>query len=271
LEKEIEKTDGSLSSVLQPIIRQGHLGAFIFKDYFWQDVDNYSSLRLAKRGLLQNLRSKKDGVVSRYGNRRLSLAVTSFVSRFPITPNVLSLFGFSICLCSAFLFARGYPLVGGLLAQLASVIDGVDGEIARLKFNESPFGAYFDSLLDCYADAAIIGGMVAGSLLEGTAPLPVLLAGFMALTASPLSMLAKEKYTNLTGREYNPFKVEGFLGYLPVNRDGRMAIIMFGGIFNQLLPTLILLAVLTNMQAVIRLVVLRRHFSCKINKIAGIT
>lgn len=262
LEKELEDSDGSLSSALQPIIKNENLEAFSFRDYFWQDIDNYRDLQQARRRLLKNLVSEKDGVVSRYFNRRLSLAISSRLSRFSVTPNMISLVSFFSCLLSAFLFILGHSLAGGLIAQLASVIDGVDGEIARLKFLESPFGAYLDSILDRYADAVLIGGIVAGSLLAGVAsPLFVLLAGFLALTASPFSMLAKEKYTNLTGREYNPLELEGSLSYLPINRDGRLAVIMVGGVLNQLLLTLILLAFLSNLQVIIRLIVVRKHLS----------
>ena len=141
------------------------------------------------------------------------------------------------------------------------MIDGVDGEIARLKFQESSFGAYFDSILDRYADAALIGGMTAGCLLSETAPpTAALIAGFFALTASPFSMLAKEKFANLAGKDYIPSEQEGVLSYLPVNRDGRLAIIMIGGILNQLFAVLIILAVLSNLQVLIRLLAVRKYF-----------
>ncbi|MGI6097415.1 MAG: sugar phosphate nucleotidyltransferase [Dethiobacteria bacterium] len=261
LEKMIQKSDGSLSSALQIVIEKGKFEAFFFKGYFWQDIDNHSDLQQARHKLLTNLVSEKDGVVSRYLNRRLSLAITSRLSHFGVTPNTISLASFSFCLLSAFLFVRGQNLAAALLAQLASVIDGVDGEIARLKFQESAFGSFFDSILDRYADAILIGGISAALLIKGAAsPSAVLLAGFLALTASPFSMLVKEKFVNLTGREYNSFELEGYLSYFPVNRDGRLAIIMLGGLFNQLLGTLILLAILSNLQVVYRFVILRKYF-----------
>ncbi|NLC11415.1 MAG: NTP transferase domain-containing protein [Firmicutes bacterium] len=263
LTENIENSNGSISSALQPIISNNNLKAFQFKNLFWQDIDNRTDLEQAKRRLLKRLVPEKDGMVSRYFNRHLSLAITSHLSNFPISPNAISVASFFMCLGSAFLFALGQPVAASLIAQLASVLDGVDGEIARVKFQESPFGAYFDSILDRYADAALIGGIVAGSLLaETSSPLLILLAGFFALTASPFSMLSKEKYTNLTGKEYIPSELEGRFSYLPINRDGRIAIIMVGGLLNQLTLTLIVLAVLTNLQIIIRLIVVRKQLLC---------
>ena len=49
--------------------------------------------------------------------------------------------------------------LGGLLAQLASVVDGCDGEVARLKFHESAYGGWFGAVLDRYADAFLLLGL----------------------------------------------------------------------------------------------------------------
>ena len=56
----------------------------------------------------------------------------------------------------------GYPAlaIGGMLAQLASIVDGCDGEIARLKHSQSEFGGWFDAVLDRYADAVLLFGLM---------------------------------------------------------------------------------------------------------------
>ncbi|MBW2005204.1 MAG: CDP-alcohol phosphatidyltransferase family protein, partial [Deltaproteobacteria bacterium] len=55
-------------------------------------------------------------------------------------------------------FLGGYSnlVIGTLLAHLSSVIDGCDGEIARLKFQVTEFGGWFDAVLDRYADAFLL-------------------------------------------------------------------------------------------------------------------
>ncbi len=47
-----------------------------------------------------------------------------------------------------------------MVAQVASIIAGSDGEIARLKRLERDFGAWFDALLDRYADAFLLFGLL---------------------------------------------------------------------------------------------------------------
>ena len=42
-----------------------------------------------------------------------------------------------MCLAASLLFALGFGFMGGILAQTASIIDGVDGEVARLKYQET--------------------------------------------------------------------------------------------------------------------------------------
>ena len=63
----------------------------------------------------------------------------------------------------AFLFFLGGYItlvIGAILAQVASVIDGCDGEIARLKFQVTEFGGWFDAVLDRYADAFLLFGLI---------------------------------------------------------------------------------------------------------------
>ena len=62
----------------------------------------------------------------------------------------------------AFLFFLGGYItlvIGAILAQVASVIDGCDGEIARLKIQVTEFGGWFDAVLDRYADAFLLFGL----------------------------------------------------------------------------------------------------------------
>jgi CDP-L-myo-inositol myo-inositolphosphotransferase len=57
-------------------------------------------------------------------------------------------------------FAVGWPLAAGLLVHLSSVLDGSDGEIARLKRLESGFGGYLDAVLDRFADSLMLLGVL---------------------------------------------------------------------------------------------------------------
>jgi phosphatidylglycerophosphate synthase len=57
----------------------------------------------------------------------------------------------------------GYNIAGGLLAQASSIMDGVDGDLARLKKMTSAFGGFMDAILDRYAEALIYSGLIMAS------------------------------------------------------------------------------------------------------------
>ncbi|MFQ6123101.1 MAG: CDP-alcohol phosphatidyltransferase family protein [Candidatus Heimdallarchaeota archaeon] len=107
-------------------------------------------------------RKEGDGFVSRYLNRRLSFPITRVLLRVApnISPNTVSFVSFIIGIVGALLFSMEIGVLGGIAVQLSSVLDGCDGEIARIKGRSSRFGAFFDSILDRYVDSLVIMGLV---------------------------------------------------------------------------------------------------------------
>src|SRR4051812_15022954 len=107
----------------------------------------------AVRWLLRSTGKKGDGYVSRRLNRPVSRAISAFLlTRFPaVRPNHAT-FGTLIValLMFASLMFGGWPglIAGGVLFHAASVLDGVDGEIARATYRSSPAGAVLDSAVD---------------------------------------------------------------------------------------------------------------------------
>jgi phosphatidylglycerophosphate synthase len=67
----------------------------------------------------------------------------------------------SVCL-GAGAFAAGMPRIGAVLTHVGSVLDGVDGEVARLQGTASPAGALFDLVLDRISDVAVLVGLASG-------------------------------------------------------------------------------------------------------------
>ena len=91
--------------------------------------------------------------------RRLS----SIPARFLVgrmSPNALSLVGFLLSLLAASQVALGHLLWGGLLVLLAGFVDLLDGAVARLGGQATPFGAVLDSALDRLSEAAVLLGLV---------------------------------------------------------------------------------------------------------------
>ena len=107
----------------------------------------------------------QDGFVSRHLNRPISRRVTRILLRFPIRPNTwtISIFVFSLSACP-FLVHGGYfnVLIGALIFQIYSILDGCDGEIARARNLESRFGEQLDNFCDFVASVFFILSLSVG-------------------------------------------------------------------------------------------------------------
>jgi len=256
LSEAVNRQRYNLTDAVNLLASQGRVKLFPV-EADWVDADDLASLRQAEKILLKAALPDKDGLISRTINRKFSLPATKVLSKTAITPNQVTFISFLAALAAAACFILQQPLPGGLLAQLASIIDGIDGEIARLKFLKSSYGSLFDSILDRYADFLIVTGMAWSWFAKIESP-AVLLISAAALAGLPMSMLLKEKYHTLTGKVYLPGQDDGFLELLPANRDGRLFIIMLGGVLNWIPAALVVLAAITHLQAVGRLIRLRK-------------
>ncbi len=104
-----------------------------------------------ERQVLRSTGKPTDGLVSRLLNRPVSQLVSRLLVGTRVTPNQISLVVLAVLAVSLWTLARGTPsgfVIGMLLFHLASVLDGCDGEIARVKFLESPRGALLDTSVD---------------------------------------------------------------------------------------------------------------------------
>lgn len=104
--------------------------------------------REARGVLLGSLRKSVDGLISRTMNRPISIAISSVLVRTPITPNALSFLTFAMALGASALMAAQAFAAGAVLMQFSSILDGCDGEVARLKYRASKVGAWLDTVLD---------------------------------------------------------------------------------------------------------------------------
>jgi 1L-myo-inositol 1-phosphate cytidylyltransferase / CDP-L-myo-inositol myo-inositolphosphotransferase len=126
---------------------------------WWQDIDTPEDLRVAKHRLRQSLAKPTDGPVSRYVNRPISTRITMALSPARIPPAAFSVFTALVGLWAAWSLSASRAVVGGIAVQAASILDGVDGETARLQWRASARGALLDDLLDRMVDAVIVAGV----------------------------------------------------------------------------------------------------------------
>ena len=141
-----------------------------------------------------------DGPVSRHLNRRLSVPIAAALARTPATPNFVSVVAFAIALGSLGLLAAGRNIEGAVLIQVSSIVDGVDGDLARAKGMASRFGGLFDSVLDRYADAAIAGGAAWYALEHEDWPAPLTI-GLAAMVAFLLVSYSRARLESEGGRD----------------------------------------------------------------------
>ncbi|MDY0040800.1 MAG: CDP-alcohol phosphatidyltransferase family protein, partial [Desulforhabdus sp.] len=116
-------------------------------------------------GALAAQTAKTDGFMARHFDRRISQFFSSRLVRTKVTPNQITLMGVSIGLIGALLLSLpGYwpHLLGSLLFVFCVVVDGVDGEVARLKLMESRFGHYLDITTDNVVHIAVFIGIAFG-------------------------------------------------------------------------------------------------------------
>jgi len=195
-----------------------------------------------------------DGFISKHINRKLSEPIARMLARTRLTPNQATWGAFGIAALSFTSFVMGYNILGGILAQLSSIADGIDGSLARLKGMSSAFGSFLDSVLDRYADALIVLGMTLWALSHEGYP-QVWLVGFLAIVGT-LSV-------SYTRARVDPEHRLIFDRGLPsiASRDIRLFLIMLGGISGQVYFCLLAIAILTNLVVFYRLIYSRRCLS----------
>ena len=158
LELAIALGGESLSDGIRILCNAGKMRYREVSGSLWQDVDNLESLAEAKKRVWRATQKPRDGVVSRLLNRRISGFITRRICGLPVRPNQVTIFNLLLAGLAGWLMFAGHLVWGGLLAQLYSVLDGVDGELSRLKHQGSWFGSWLDNLTDRLCDWLIICG-----------------------------------------------------------------------------------------------------------------
>ncbi len=135
------------------------------------NISSASDRRRATRDALLATQKATDGWVSRTFNRPISRACSRVALAAGLSATGASLVTLALGLVCAWVAAQpGYwAFVGtGVLFQLASVLDGMDGEIARATFTESERGARVDTVVDQLTYLTSFGGLIIGWVREGS-------------------------------------------------------------------------------------------------------
>lgn len=155
-------------------------------------ADDPPACAAAERALYARLGRPGDGWFTRLVDRRVSRALTRLMLPTGVTPNQVTLGSIAMGIAAGLLFATGDPraeTAAALLFLLSTIVDGCDGEIARLTFQESEFGARLDVIGDNVVHLCLFGGIACGLYRRAADPRVALLGGAL-VTGVVLAMAA---------------------------------------------------------------------------------
>ncbi len=248
------REDGTLAGAVTELARSQPLAAVpLPHDAWWQDVDTPEDLRRASKMLRRSLTKDSDGPVSRYLNRPVSTRLSMALAHLPIHPDVVSLIAFLIALGAAWSLGLGMAILGAILVHVSSVLDGVDGEIARLQARANPAGALLDGVLDRLADAAVIAGLAVWALETTDAPEMIAILAVAATAGAMLSMASKDRIAALG----IPAAPERWIGFLLGGRDARLLFVAVGALLGRPGVALAIVAATSALSLAVRLLLTR--------------
>ncbi len=249
-EESARAGDPSVSGAIRRLAARGKVKVVDVQGHDWVDVDTPDDLRNAEKLLYAKLSKPEDGFISRTINRRISTAIfTPLLLRlFPrITANVVSVIAFAVSLAASLAFFLALPIVGGILIQLASILDGSDGEVARLKKLQSPFGNFFDAVVDRYSDGFMLFGMfyymLTASAIHSVLgpPATALVVGTSMLAILGTLMVSYTSAKSVTDFGY---RYGGQWTAAGRGRDLRLFVLALGGVAALIHPIAVFVAVL---------------------------
>ncbi len=243
-----EKDEVSLSEIMA----RAEIPCFLVSGFFWMDVDTPDDLWRATHLLVKrSVKGRGDGLVSRWLNRRVS----TWVSRYLVghlTPNQATILTTLLGLIAAFLLFYS-PAWGAVLYQISSMLDGIDGEIARASLRASPFGGWLDSVLDRVVDFSFLLALGLIFPPQGASEFALYLS---AVFGSVMVSYTSERYRGAFGRDLH-LDVP-LLRHIPGKRDERVFLTMVFVLLGWVKGLYFLLAVLTNLRVLLTLLLVWR-------------
>lgn len=145
--------------VNQGMIDHGYnLIAYETKDE-WFDIDTHEDLKKAKKIIFEN--ALHSGINRKiFFKKYFTFPITSYLTklfvRTGIKPNQITILVGLLYILGGILLSQKYFFIGGLVAYLGVLLDGVDGRVARLKFLQSEVGKSLDWNIDNYLGYGVV-------------------------------------------------------------------------------------------------------------------
>jgi len=172
--------------------------------------------------------------------------VARLLFRARLRPNHLTVAGLGVSIAAAYVLSMGRLRWGAVLLAVAGLFDFFDGAVARLAGSDSDYGAFLDSVVDRYSDLAVLLGILVYYETRGNT------TGSIA-TMATLAGTFMVSYTKARAQSIGLRCEVGIM-----ERPERLIALIAGATFHVLTPIMVLLAVLTNVTAVQRIIYTRR-------------
>ena len=176
-------------------------------------------------------------------------AIVRMLALTRINPNVLTLMGLLVNTYAAFLFGyatgenqRRMFLYAGLVIIASGFFDLVDGRVARASNQVTRFGGFFDSVVDRYSDASLFFRLLV-YYARGNRFFYVVLTALVMISAIMVS--------------YARARAESLIGTCRVGfmeRPERLVLLIIGALFNVMAPVLWVIAILSTITVIHRIV-----------------
>jgi CDP-diacylglycerol--glycerol-3-phosphate 3-phosphatidyltransferase len=175
------------------------------------------------------------------GGRYLWARIVRAFAAAHIDPNVLTAIGFGINVFAAYLFAYGYFRWAGATVILAAIFDLTDGPVARVTKRVTPFGGFFDSVVDRYSDLLLLVGLLVyyGRIYR---------FWYVTLVAVAMIGAVMTSYTRARAENLIPKCKVGFL-----ERPERIVLIIIGALADRMAPVLWVITVFSQLTVIHRI------------------
>ncbi len=150
-----------------------------------------------------------------------------------IHPNVLTLVGVLINVAAAWALALGRFVTAGVIMVIANIFDFIDGKVARELKLESPFGGFWDSVMDRFSDLALFLGLIYLYAVLGR-------ADYVMVTALAMVFTVLTSYTRARAESVVEKCKVGFM-----ERPERIVLFMIGAFTNRMAAVIWVILVLS--------------------------
>jgi CDP-diacylglycerol--glycerol-3-phosphate 3-phosphatidyltransferase len=175
------------------------------------------------------------------GSKWLLDRIVGALAATGVNPNLLTFLGLLVNFAAAANFAVGNFRTGAMIIFLAGFLDMLDGQVARRQNRVTPFGAFYDSTLDRYADMALYMGLLVYYSVSGRTPYVVL-----AAVATAGSVMVS--YSRARAESLILLCKVGFM-----ERPERLVLLIIGGLFNRMGSVLWVIAVISTITVIHRI------------------